>query len=125
MTTVEFAVVVPVFFLFVFGIIEIGRGLMVTHLLTNAARAGCREGVLEKKSTADITAAVNAVLNGQGLSGTSISVTVNDKSADASTAVSQDEITVVVTVPVANVTWLPGGGYLNGKLTGQYNLRRE
>ena len=41
-TAVEFAVVAPVFFLFVLGFIELGRGYMVQHLMTNAARQGCR-----------------------------------------------------------------------------------
>lgn len=35
--------VAPVLFLFVFGIIEIGRMLMVRQALTNAAREGCRK----------------------------------------------------------------------------------
>ena len=37
---VEFALVVPVFFLMVFGMIEFGARIMVQQLLTNAAREG-------------------------------------------------------------------------------------
>src|SRR5437899_11526723 len=99
---VEFAVVVPVFFLFVFAIVEIARGFMASHLLTNAARSGCRLGILTGKSTDDIKTAVNSVLAGQTISGHTTTVTVNGKAIDASTAVSNDEITVVVSVPVAN-----------------------
>ena len=121
---VEFAVVVPIFFLFVFGIIEIARGFMTTHLLTNAARAGCRLGILSGKSTDDIKTAVNTVL-GQTITGFTTTVTVNGKAVDASTAGSNDEISVVVSVPVADISWVPASHYLNGNIAGRYSLRRE
>jgi len=98
---------------------------MVTHLLTNAARVGCRTGVVENTTTAQITTAVVNSLTQQGVSGDSTSVQVNDNSVDASTAKAGDEITVTVSVPVSKVTWLPGGQYLKGNLSGQFTLRRE
>jgi Flp pilus assembly protein TadG len=109
----------------VIGFIELGRGLMVQHLLTNAARQGCRTGVIEGKSTADIQTAAKNVLTAQGMSSEGVNVQVNDASADASTANAGDEITVYVSIPVANFTWVPGGRYLSGSLMGQYTLRRE
>ena len=42
----EFAVVAPILFLFVFGLIEIGRMMMVQQALTNAAREGSRKACL-------------------------------------------------------------------------------
>jgi Flp pilus assembly protein TadG len=123
--TVEFAVIAPTFFLFILGLVEVGRGIMVTHLLTNAARVGCRTGVISNTSTAQITTAVNNSLTSQGVNNDTVSVQVNDGSADASTAQSGDEITVSVSVPVSKITWLPGGQYLHGNLTGQFTLRRE
>src|SRR5438128_1702420 len=57
---VEFAVVVPVFFLIFFGIVEIGRAFMVRGILDNAARAGCRTGILQGKSNTDVTSAVTS-----------------------------------------------------------------
>src|SRR5262245_45030090 len=44
--TVEFAIVAPILFLFVFGIIEFGRLLMVQHALNGAARIACRNASL-------------------------------------------------------------------------------
>ncbi len=44
---VEFAVVAPVFFLLVFGMIEFGRAIMVQQILTNASREGARVAVLD------------------------------------------------------------------------------
>ncbi len=55
----EFAFVGPVFLFLVLGVVEVGRALMVQHLLTNAARAGARTGIIEGKGNTDITSAVN------------------------------------------------------------------
>jgi Flp pilus assembly protein TadG len=123
--TVEFAIIAPVFFMFVLGLIEVGRGIMVVHLLTNAARVGARTGVIEGTSTAQIKTAVVNCLNQQGISAETTTVQVNDGSADASTANAGDEITVLISIPVSKVTWLPGGQYLNGTISGQFTLRRE
>jgi Flp pilus assembly protein TadG len=124
-STVEFAIVAPILFTVVLGIIEVGRGLMAIHLLNNAARAGCRVGVIEGKSTSDINTAVTNLLTAQGISSEGVTVEVNDGSADASTAQAGDEITVIVSVPVSKVSWVPGTSYLQGSLSGQYTLRRE
>jgi hypothetical protein len=93
--------------------------------MNNAARQGCRVGIIEGKSTADITAAVKSALSAQGINAEVATVQVNDATADASTARAGDEITVTVTVPVANVTWPPGGQFLKGSIAGRYTLRRE
>ena len=124
-STVEFAIVAPILFTVVLGIIEVGRGLMAIHLLNNAARAGCRVGVIEGKATSDISTTVTNVLSAQGMTAEGVTVEVNDGSADASTAQAGDEITVIVSIPASKVTWVPGGSYLRGNLSGQYTLRRE
>jgi Flp pilus assembly protein TadG len=119
----EFALVFPVFFSFFLGLIEVARGVMVIHQLNNAARVGCRTGVIEGKASSDITTAVTNNLSGQGFSGESIAVLVNGATADASTAQAGDEITVKVSVAASGVTWVSGG--LQGTLVGQCSLRRE
>jgi Flp pilus assembly protein TadG len=122
---VEFAVVVPIFLTIIFGILEISRALMVKHLLTNAARAGARTGTLEGTSNTDITNAVNAALTNMGISGETVTVEINDNVADAATANPTDEVTVLVSVPVSNISWMPSPLFLSGTITGQYTLRRE
>ena len=57
---VEFAVVAPVVFLVVFGLIEMGRMVMIKQAVVNAAREGCRKAILA--STRD----VNAVTGNDG-----------------------------------------------------------
>lgn len=124
-SAVEFALVVPAFLALIFGMTEIGRGFMVTHLLNSAARNGCRTGILSGKSDTDITTAVNNSLSGQGISGYSTTVKVNGSVANASTAASGDEITVAVSVSASNVSWLGSVMFLTGNLSGRYSLRRE
>lgn len=124
-TALEFALVAPTVFVIILGIFELGRGIMVIHELTNAARIGCRVGAIEGTSTSTISAAVTANLSAVGISSDTVTVQVNDGSADASTAKANDEITVKVTVPVSSITWVPGGQHLVGTLSGQYTLRRE
>jgi Flp pilus assembly protein TadG len=125
-TAVEFAFVGSIVFLIFFGVLEVGRALMVTHLLTNAARAGCRAGVIEGTSTTTITNATKAALTGVGISGENVTVTVNDGATDASASKAGDEITVKTSISAASVSWLPFQRFMSGKtLTGQYTLQRE
>jgi Flp pilus assembly protein TadG len=122
---VEFAVVAPVMFMMILAMIELGRGFMVSHLLTNAARRGCRVGVVEGKSNADIVAAVATALNPVGINSDAVTVQVNDNSGDVANAQPGDELTVVVSVPTSSVSWVPFLRYLPSSLSGQYTLRRE
>ncbi len=76
---VEFALVLPVFMLMLFGAIEFGRAYYDLHLLTTSAREGARVGVLPGKLEADVQTSVSNFLQSVGLSGTwSQAVTVTD-----------------------------------------------
>jgi Flp pilus assembly protein TadG len=124
-TALEFAVVAPVFLVLCLALVELGRGIMVQHLLTSAARQGARVGVLEGKGNSDVTAAVTQTLATVSILGDAVTISVNDNSGDVINANPDDEVTVVVSVPVSQVTWLPGGMFLSGNLTGKYTLRKE
>jgi Flp pilus assembly protein TadG len=114
-----------VMFVFILALIEIGRAFMVQHLLTNAARQGCRTGIISGKSNADVTSAAMGALTSQGIKGETATVQVNDNVADVATAKSGAEVTVIVSVPYASVTWVPGVRFVTGNISGQYTLRRE
>jgi Flp pilus assembly protein TadG len=126
-TAVEFALIAPVFFLIVLGIFEIGRACMVTELLTEATRRACRQSVIEGTSSGTIQQAAIDYLTSVGINGESANVYVNDSPAgntNVSTMPAYTEITVIVTVPVSNVTWTPVQ-FVTGSLSGQYTMRRE
>ena len=65
---VEFAIVAPVFFLLVFGMIEYGRMVMVQQVITNASREGARVGVLDGSTSTNVTTAVNNYLTSAKIS---------------------------------------------------------
>jgi Flp pilus assembly protein TadG len=121
-------VVVPVFLALVVGTIEFGRAFMAEDLICNASRAGARVGALPGTSSDTISSAVNSALQSTGVSSPNASVTilVNGYPADAVTAVTGDSITVTVSVPATDVSWLPTSWFLgNASLTGTTVMRRE
>jgi Flp pilus assembly protein TadG len=119
------AIITSFLLLMLLGIIELGRALLVIHLLNNAAQVGCRAGIVEGQSTGNIQAATTSVLTANGLQGETATVQVNDGSTDALSAAAGDEITVLVTVPVTSISWVPKLSFLTGTLQGQYTMRRE
>lgn len=124
---VEYAFVAPIFFLVVLGIFEIGRACMVVELLTEAARQACRKSVIEGTSGPAAQQAAIDYLTGVGINGETASVYVNGQpigTTDLSTMPAYTDITVVVSVPASNVTWVPAG-FITGNLSGQFTMRRE
>jgi Flp pilus assembly protein TadG len=107
---VEFAVVVPILVLLVFGMIEFSRVMMVEQVLTNGARVGARKASLPGTTTTDVTTAVTTYMTNSGLSGQTITV-----SPDPSTANPGDAITVTVSISFNDVSWLPVPMFLGGK----------
>jgi Flp pilus assembly protein TadG len=125
---VEFAFVAPVFFGMIIGIVEVGRGLMVQQLLTEAARRGARAGVIEGTSSAQIKSAVTDYLTTVGVNGSTAGISVNDAPVDtveAQNMPAYTEMTVSVSVPVSSCTWLPASWFLSGNVSGQFTMRRE
>jgi Flp pilus assembly protein TadG len=132
---VEFAIVAPVMFLFILATFEFGRSFMALELITEAARKGCRGytdpsgnywpgAILGTTFTQQKTNATNAAinyLNGVGISGEGVQVTPSQPDPN--------EITVTVSVPVKNISWVPnplftnGGG--NNTLVGNFTLTLE
>lgn len=76
-TLVETAVVLPVFFTFLFGFIEFGHCFMTIHSLNSAARRAARLGVSEGMTTADVNSLAYSILDAAidtDLQGVNISV---------------------------------------------------
>ncbi|MFV2067849.1 MAG: TadE/TadG family type IV pilus assembly protein [Pirellulales bacterium] len=119
---VEFAVVAPVFFLLVFGMIEYGRMVMVQQIMTNASREGARLAVLDGVLTGDVVSSVDSYMAGAGISGASVSVTTNAPVAPDFA----ESMTVTVDIPFNQVSWLPSPMFLNGyQMTATSTMRRE
>jgi Flp pilus assembly protein TadG len=125
---VEFAVVAIVLGVVVAGMVELGRGMAVKSILTDAGREGANTGITANKTYTDIWNAVDKILSANQLPATlsngkaqlTVSVAVwdakkqtyrRDVVVDAKTfAPNQyDKVSVQVTVNAADVSWL----YLN------------
>src|SRR5687767_3277745 len=78
-TAVEFAVVAPVFFLVVLGLIETARAFMVMHQLNDAARLGCRTGVIAGRNNDAVNDAVSDYLKEIGIKAATTQVRINGK----------------------------------------------
>ena len=78
-TLVEFAIVLPVFLLLVFGIIEYGRLQMTVNLLKNACRQASRLGTTEGVSTSQAIARANQIL-GPAMDTNDVTILVKDAS---------------------------------------------
>jgi len=131
---VEMALILPVFLMVVLGIIEFGRAMMVSNLLTNAARDGARLAVVAGTTNSQVTSAVNQFLTesvGSVPDGTEITVTVTEATGnpatenDVSKAIKRDLCTINVTVPFSKVSLIPGKYLNNVSLKGHCAMRHE
>ncbi len=131
---VEMAIVLPIFFMVVMGIVEFGRAMMVGQLVTNAARFGARTSAVDGATNVSVTTAVqNFVSTSAGVAPTDVTVTIvvtpgvgNPNPANnLSIAQAKDICNVSVKVPYNKVAYV-AGRYLAGKdIKAQCVMRHE
>ncbi|MEN0111963.1 MAG: TadE family protein [Planctomycetota bacterium] len=121
-SAVEFAIVAPVFFLVVLGIIEFGRMVMVQQVITNAAREGARIAVLDSATTARVTQRVNDYLSAASLPAAAVTVTPSPPTS----AGFDEPVNVQVRIPFSAVSAL-SRPFMSGAtvLTAESVMRRE
>jgi Flp pilus assembly protein TadG len=111
-SVIEFALVLPLLLLVLFGITEFGRAWMTVSVLTSAAREGCRLAVVTAPDVPAVTARVTDVCNSAGVTPSSITITPP--------AASDPTRRVTVTV-VTNFRVIPGD--ILGAFSGTIPLR--
>ncbi len=126
-TVVEMAIVAPVFFGLVFGLIEFGRVTMINQALSDAARAGCRTACLATTTNAgkvELAARdhLQTFMSGSNNAGV-CRITVEP--ADFTAIERGSDITVHVEVNCSDVTWISGGALGNPVLSGEATMQRE
>ncbi len=100
-TAVEFAAVLSVFLLFLFSIFEYGRFVMITNLLINATREGCRYALVHAQDAtvvADVQTVVRQRLGGMDSQLPDLNIQVyptNNPTAAMSSTNPDDPITVL------------------------------
>lgn len=131
---VEMALVLPLFFMVVLGIIEFGRAMMVSQLVTNAAREATRLAIIDGSSNASVSQWVkDFIVQSCGVTSADVTVTITVTAAtgnpnpanEIANAQARDLVTVNVLVPFNKVSYIPGS-YLQGKnLSAQSAMRHE
>lgn len=131
---VEMAVVLPVFFMIVLGIIEFGRAMMVTQIVTNCAREATRSAVLEGATNTTVESFVtDYVGKSLNLSSADVATTITvedpngvEKGSNSVAAASRlDLIRVAVAVPYSKVNFMPIRWLDGTSISGASVMRRE
>ena len=117
---VEMALVLPLFLMLLFGIIEFGWIFMVSHALTGAAREGCRTATLAGATDAQIAGKVDRFMQGARISASTYELVITH-----ATAVDPTEV-VIVKVPYSRVSLLGSFfGVRDFYLEGYAAMRKE
>ena len=120
---VEMAMVLPLFFMVVLGIIEFGRAMMVSQMVTNSAREATRLAIIDGQTNATVTTWVTGFMSqAAGVAANDVTVTITVTPATGNpnpanqvvNAKARDLVTVNVSVPFNKVSYIPGS-YLNGR----------
>lgn len=131
---VETALVLPIFFMVVLGIIEFGRAMMVAQLLNNGAREGARIAIMTGSTNAAVeTAVLDFVEDAVGVNRNQVTVTITVSPATGNpdpvdivaNANKRDLCDIFVSVPFDQVDFLPGDYLANSNLSGQCAMRHE
>jgi Flp pilus assembly protein TadG len=129
---VEAALVLPIMVTMVLGVVEFGRAQMVSQIVTNAAREGARAAIRDDGSNASVTQIVQTFLNsslGVDPNNVAVSVTVTpaagnpDPANECGDANIRDLVTVSVTLPFDDISFVPGHFLSGQNLLGQCAMR--
>ncbi len=118
---VEFAIVVPMLLILVFGIAEFGRAWMTRNILTGAAREAVRV-LAVPAPTGGVSAAstrANDILTSAGITTATVSV------VDAAGPFGAVTVTVNYNFPVVVVGFIPGLSSSTFPLSSTTTMRRE
>jgi Flp pilus assembly protein TadG len=125
-SAVEFAIVAPVFFLMIFGMIEYGRLVMVQQILTNATREGARRAVLQDATTSTVKTVVRNYLTNASINGDNPNLSINVTPEPQTATAADESITVSLSLPFKDVSWLPAPMFLKATtLNASSVMRRE
>ncbi len=123
-STVEFAIVAPIFFLVVLSLIQFAGLLMSQNVLTAAAREGGRVASMPSTlSTNTVVAAVKDRASRLGIAPDLVIVNVNPTVlSDLDTGA---ELRISVSAPISDMTWFWAIVSPNGNLTAELTYHRE
>jgi Flp pilus assembly protein TadG len=107
---VEFAILLPVIIVFVFGAIELANGIFLKQAVSIAAYEGTRTASNSMGTELAVISRVSEVLSSRGITEKTISITPS-----LATATRGTPITVTVTVPASQLQSVSPLKYLHNK----------
>ncbi len=102
--TVEMAVLLPLIVMLAFAMTEASRLCMVSQLLTNAAREGCRVAASNGNLSSDVTTRVDAALTAAKITPSLVTRTLSPSAIQGTT--SSDQVALTLAVDFGKVNWL-------------------
>jgi len=116
---VEFAIVAPVFFLFIMAAFEFSRLNVIRHTADNAAYEAARHAMVPGATAAEAIARANRILNIVGTRGAT--VTINPSTLGPN----DNQITVTIDVPMSQNGWVVPKFTAGNTLRASSTLRTE
>lgn len=118
-TTVEFAIVSPIFFLIVFTMFEFARLNVIRHTADNAAYEAARTAIVPGATAAEATAKANELLSILGTRGANITVSPSVISENT------PEVTIEIDIPMGQNGWVAPKFTSGRTLHAESTLRTE
>jgi Flp pilus assembly protein TadG len=130
----EIAFIAPVVVVVILGIVDIGRGVMVSSIVYNAANEGARIAILNGSTNADVTFAVQTSMNSAlGICASDVAIEIStspapgnpDPANNVANCHSGDLINVVVQVSQSRVAFLSTKYFVGNLLVGRCSMQHE
>lgn len=121
-SAIEFALIAPLMITFTFGLVELGRLMLVKQTATHATREGARIAVRPHADTEEVIDRVNQELALLSIQGATIE-TVPELIEEAEPG---SQVTVRVSVGIDSVSWVPGFfDFAATEIVAESSMRRE
>ncbi len=117
--TVEFALCVSIFFMFVFGMLELSRFIYVQHSVQMVAYEAARAGIMPGKTASDVQTRASNLMLATGVRNYSINV------APAVINSLTENVAVTITCNFAQNSWVPPTFLTNRVISTTISLQHE
>ena len=121
-SAVEFAMIAPLMIAFTFGLVELGRIMLVKQTATHATREGARIAVRPTANNNDVIERVNEELELLAIENATIEV----EPSSIEDAEPGSQVTVRVRVNIASISWIPNYfAFDTSEIVAESSMRRE
>jgi Flp pilus assembly protein TadG len=124
---IEFALILPLFLLLLFGMIDFGRAYSASVTLTNAAREGARYGVIQPANTSGIVSRVQNTAGPYNDSNLTVAPSCSPSCSSGNDVIVQTTYQFSFITPLAAIANFVSGGALPSTLSlkSSANMRIE